>query len=46
MSRYPGDCQKTFQVELIDRNWKKKSIEAQADNHQILWDQNIYNGKE
>jgi hypothetical protein len=36
---------KTFRVESIDRTWKKKSIEAQADNHQILWVQIPFSGK-
>jgi hypothetical protein len=29
---------KTFQVESVDRTWNKKSIEAQTDNHHLLWD--------
>jgi hypothetical protein len=45
MSRYSGDCQKTFQVESDDRTWKEKSIEAQIDNHKLLWVQNPFIGK-
>jgi hypothetical protein len=36
---------KTFQVESIDRTWKQKSIEAQVDNHQLLWVQKPFSGK-
>jgi hypothetical protein len=36
---------KTFQVELVDRTWKQKSIEAQTDNHKLLWVQNPFSGK-
>jgi hypothetical protein len=36
---------KTFQVESVDRTWKQKSIEAQADNHKLLWVQNPFSGK-
>jgi hypothetical protein len=35
----------TFQVESVDRNWKKKSIEAQTDNHNLLWVQKPFSGK-
>jgi hypothetical protein len=38
-------AKKTFQVESVDRTWKQKSIEAQADNHQLLWVQNPFSGK-
>jgi hypothetical protein len=38
-------AKKTFQVELVDRTWKKKIIEAQGDNHQILCIQNPFSGK-
>jgi hypothetical protein len=38
-------AKKTFQVESVDRTWKQKSIEAQADNHQLLWVQKPFSGK-
>ena len=38
--------EKTFQVESVDITWKEKSIEAQVDNHHLLWDQNIFSVKE
>jgi hypothetical protein len=36
---------KTFQVESVDRTWKQKIIEAQADNHKLLWVQKPFSGK-
>jgi hypothetical protein len=36
---------KTFQVESVDRTWKKKSIESQVDNRKLLWVQNLFSGK-
>jgi hypothetical protein len=38
-------AKKIFQVELVDRTWKKKIIEAQVDNHQIFCIQNPFSGK-
>ena len=37
--------EKDFQVESVDRTWKKNSIEDQTDNHKLLWVQKPFSGK-